>query len=126
MKWEELPRSLDWDRRLAYFLDPANQSNISREDLQEALAILTAKYCDEFYNLRFLECFVEEQMGSERLESAIEASVASDAMLDRTEFVMKAGGVEDRMKAALKLITGIADEFDDLASEQSEHSDNDY
>ena len=41
MKWDELPGSYDWDRKLAYFLDPANQTGISKEDLQDALAILS-------------------------------------------------------------------------------------
>ena len=119
MKWDELPGSLEWDRKLAYFLNPDNQNNISKEDLQDALAILTAKYCDEFYNLRFLECFVEEELGSERLESAIESGLESDSMVERSMYVREQSTVEDRMKAALELVKGITDEYDDLAGDDS-------
>jgi len=117
MKWEELPGIYEWDRRLAYFLDPANQDDISKEDLQEALAILAAKYCDEFYNLRFLECFVEEKYGTETLESAIEANVASDAVVDRCETVMDERSVEARMRTALRFVNRISEEYSDLNGE---------
>ncbi|MBO4680807.1 MAG: hypothetical protein J5623_02770 [Clostridiales bacterium] len=111
MKWEELPGVYEWDRRLAYFLDPANQAGISKEDLQDALAILAAKYCDEFYNLRFLECFVEEELGSAKLESAIEASVSSDGVLDRSAVVLNERSVEDRMITAREFVNRIAEEY---------------
>lgn len=113
MKWDELPGTYEWDRKLAYFLDPANQAGISKEDLQDALAVLAAKYCDEFYNLRFLECFVEEQLGSQRLEEAIEANVESDGILDRSAVVMSAETVEDRMLSALEFVNRISEEYDD-------------
>ncbi|MBE7069945.1 MAG: hypothetical protein E7386_05540 [Ruminococcaceae bacterium] len=114
MKWEELPSSYEWDRRLAYFLDPANQKDISKEDLQEALAILAAKYCDAFYDMRFLECFIEEQLGTEKLESAIEANVDSDSVTDRVEVLMDEKTVEGRMQISHGFVTRIAEEFDDL------------
>lgn len=118
MKWEELP-ALDWDRKLAYFLDPANQSKISREELQEALAILASKYCDEFYNLRFLECFVEEQMGTKKLEEAISYSIESDSVIDRNGYVLNLETVEERMTAALGFVNAIAGEYDDLTGSDS-------
>ena len=113
MKWEELP-ALDWDRKLAYFLNPANQSKISREELQDALAILASMYCDEFYNLRFLECYVEEQMGTKKFEEVIQNNVESDAVLDRSGHVMNLETVEERMNAALGFVNAIAAEYDDL------------
>lgn len=124
MKWEELP-TLDWDRKLAYFLDPANQSEISREELQEAFAILASKYCDEFYNLRFLECFIEEQLGSKKLEEAISCSVESDSEVDRNEHVMNLTTVEEKMTAALGFVNAVAKEFDDF-SEPDGSDSNDY
>ena len=117
MKWEELPGAYEWDRRLAYFLDPANQADISKEDLQDALAILSAKYCDEFYNLRFLECYVEEQLGAENLEAAIEANVESDGVLDRSAVVMNEKTVEDRMLTALEFVNRVSEEYDDTDGE---------
>ncbi|MBO4449759.1 MAG: hypothetical protein J5777_04170 [Clostridiales bacterium] len=117
MKWEELPADFEWDRKLAYFLDPDNQKDISKEDLQEALAILAAKYCDEFYNLRFLECYIEEQFGTEKLESAIGASVESDTILDRVGVLMDEKTVEDRLRTAHGFVTRIADEYDDFNDE---------
>ncbi len=119
MKWEELPE-LDWDRKLAYFLDPANQPKISREELQEALAILASMYCDEHYNLRYLECYIEEELGSDKLEEAIENSVEFDAVVDRNEYVMEQPTVEDRMRAALDFVNRIADEYDDLAGDNDD------
>ena len=113
MKWEELPGAYEWERKLAYFLDPANQAEISKEDLQDALAILAAKYCDEFYNLRFLECYVEEELGTEKLVSAIEASVSSDGVLDRSAVVMGEKNVEDKMITALAFVNRIAEEYGD-------------
>lgn len=123
MKWDDLPAGLEWDRRLAYFLDPANSDEISKEELFDALAILSAKYCDEFYNLRFLECFIEEELGTERLESAIESSIASDSIDDRNEYVLNCDTVEERMKASHGFVTKLADEFDDLSGDLS---DEDY
>ena len=118
MKWEELPGAYEWDRRLAYFLDPANQADISKEDLQDALAILAARYCDEFYNLRFLECYVEEELGTAKLESAIEASAQSDGVLDRSAVVMNETNVEDRMITALEFINRITEEYGDDDDEE--------
>ena len=120
MKWDELPDDLQWDRKLAYFLDPANQNDISKSDLQDVLAILTAKYCDEFYNLRFLECFVDEQLGSDRLEEAIEAGIEADSVDDRSEYVRRFDSVEARMAAALGFVNKITEEFDDMSGDLSD------
>ena len=114
MKWDELPGKFDWDRKLAYFLDPANQKDISKEDLQDALAVLASMYCDEFCNLRFLECFVEEELGSDRLESAIENSISTDSVTDRTETVLSKPSTEERLKTSLGFVSSITDEFDDF------------
>ena len=95
MKWDELPGSFDWDRKLAYFLDPANQKDISKEDLQDTLAVLASMYCDEFCNLRFLECFVEEELGSDKLDEAIENSISTDSVADRSEAVLDLSSTED-------------------------------
>ena len=119
MKWDELPGSFDWDRKLAYFLDPANQKDISKEDLQDTLAVLASMYCDEFYNLRFLECFVEEELGAERLDAAIENSISTDSVTDRSEAVLDQDSTEDRMKTALGFVNSITKEFDNF-------SDSDY
>ena len=115
MKWDELPGSFDWDRKLAYFLDPANQKDISKEDLQDTLAVLASMYCDEFYNLRFLECFVEEELGSDKLDEAIENSISTDSVADRSEAVLDLSSTEDRMKTALGFVNAITDEFDDFS-----------
>ena len=115
MKWDELPAGFEWDRRLAYFLDPANQKDISKEDLQDALAVLASMYCDEFNNLRFLECFVEEELGSDRLESAIENSIATDSVTDRTEVVLSQVSTEEWLKSALGFVNSITKEFDDFS-----------
>ena len=112
MKWDELPGDYGWDRKLAYFLDLANKDNVSRDDLLDALAILSARYCDEFYNLRFLECFIEEQLGSAKLEAAIENSVESDAVLDRTAVVLNEKNVEDRMLTALEFVNRVSEDCD--------------
>ena len=117
MKWDELPESFKWDRKLAYFLNPANQENISKEDLQDVLAILAARYCDEFFSLRFLECFVEEELGSERLEEAIEASIDSDSITDRCMHVLDKESLEDRLKTAHRFVNEIADEYGELSDE---------
>ena len=117
MKWDELPDTLKWDRKLAYFLNPANQDDISREDLQDVLAILAARYCDEFFSLRFLECFVEEELGSERLEEAIEASIDSDYITDRCMHVLNQETLSDRMSAAQRFVNEIADEYGELSDE---------
>ena len=119
MKWDELPGDYEWDRKLAYFLDPANKNNVSKDDLLDALAILSARYCDEFYNLRFLECFIEEQLGSAKLEAAIESSVESDAVLDRSAVVMNEKSVEDRMLTALEFVNRVSEEY-------GENSDEDF
>ena len=115
MKWDELPGSFDWDRKLAYFLDPANQKDISKEDLQDTLAVLASMYCDEFCNLRFLECFVEEELGSDKLDEAIENSISTDSVADRSEAVLDLSSTEDRMKTALGFVNAITDEFDDFS-----------
>ncbi|MBO7451398.1 MAG: hypothetical protein J6U54_13620 [Clostridiales bacterium] len=115
MKWDELPGRFDWDRKLSYFLDPANQKDISKEDLQDALAVLASMYCDEFYNLRFLECFVEEELGSDRLDSAIENSISTDSVTDRSAAVLEKVSTEERLKTALGFVNAITKEFDDLS-----------
>lgn len=115
MKWDDLPGDYQWDRKLAYFLNPENQGDISKEDLQDALAILAARYCDEFNSLRFLECFVEEELGSDRLDEAIIANVESDSETDRCEVVMEKNTVEERLAEAYRFVTQITDEYDDLS-----------
>ncbi len=122
MRWEDLPESLNWDRRLAYFLDPAKQNEITREELQEALAILTSLYCDEHYNLRFLECYIEEHMGEDKLEQIIENGIRTDAVLDRYAVVIDEEEIEDRMIAARDMVNRIADEYDDLAAQDREEN----
>ena len=117
MKWENLPEDFQWDRKLAYFLNPGNQEEISKEDLQDALAILAARYCDEFNSLRFLECFVEEELGPDRLDEAIIANVESDSVTDRTEVVMEKRSVEERLAEAYKFVNQITEEYGDLSDE---------
>ena len=116
----KLTRDYQWDRKLAYFLNPENQAEISKEDLQDALAILAARYCDEFNSLRFLECFVEEELGSDRLDEAIISNVESDSVTDRSEIVMEKGSVEERLAEAYKFVNQITEEYDgdDLSDEE--------
>ena len=111
MKWDHLPEDMTWDQKLAYFLDPENQDEISKEDLQDALALLTARYCDDFYSLRFLESFVEEELGSDRLDEVLESNIDSDAVTDRTMVVEELYSVKERLEAALKFVNDISEEF---------------
>lgn len=117
MRWDELPDSYKWDRRLSYFLNPDNQDEISKADLQDALAILAARYCDEFFSLRFIECFVQEEFGSERLNEIVESSIDSDSVVDRCAEVMGKETLAARLKTAHKFVCEIADEYGDLSDE---------
>jgi len=111
MKWDDLPNDYTWDQRLAYFLNPDNQDKISKEDLQDVLALLSARYCDEFQSLRFLECFVEEELGSERLDEVLESNIDSDAVTDRCMVVSEKETVTERLAAALKFVNDITEEY---------------
>lgn len=111
MKWDDLPNDFTWDQRLAYFLNPENQDEISREDLQDVLALLAARYCDEFQSLRFLECFVQEELGSERLDEIVESNIDSDAVTDRCMVVEEKETVTERLEAAFNFVNEISQEY---------------
>ena len=117
MKWDELPDKYTWDQKLAYFLNPANQDDISKEDLQDALAVLSARYCDEFYSLRFLECFVEEELGSERLDQIIESNIDSDSVTDRYMQVLEEDSVAGRLETAFGFVNDVSDDYGDFPDE---------
>ena len=50
---------------LRYFLSPENYESITKEELWDALAVFTAKYCDEFEDMMNLEKAIAKRVGED-------------------------------------------------------------
>lgn len=96
---------------LRYFLSPENYENITKEELWDALAVFTAKYCDEFEDMMNLEKAIAKRVGEDICTEICQASVP-EFPCARQEQIL---GIEDttrKAKMALELLDEIKEHFE--------------
>ena len=103
MDWNDFDRDASWIDRFAYYLDPENGQQISKDDLLSALAVAVAMYCDEYQNTCMLEDRIEEAFGEEGLAKLVEDTLPEDDVIRFIE-VGEAATPKARAEAALRFL----------------------
>jgi len=95
---------------LRYFLSPENYESITKEELWDALAVFTAKYCDEFEDTINLERAIAKRVGEDICNEICQASVP-EFPCGRQEQILEIEDTTRKAKMALELLDEIKDHF---------------
>ena len=103
MDWNDFEKDASWIDRFAFYLDPDNGPEISKNDLLSALAFAVAMYCDEYQNTCMLEDRITEAFGEEGLARLVEDAIPEDDVIRFIE-VGEAITPKARAEAALRFL----------------------
>ncbi len=88
---------------LKYFVDPTNYENLTKEEIWDALSVLTALFCDKHGDLLNLENTIEKKLGEEKCYEICAASVP-DVPCERAENILKVEDSTEKAKIALEYL----------------------
>jgi len=98
MDWNDFDRDASWIDRFAYYLDPENGQQISKDDLLSALAVAVAMYCDEYQNTCMLEDRIKEVFGEDGLAKLVEDAIPEE---DVIRFIEVSEALTPKARAAV-------------------------